>query len=343
MLRRELSSLCQNRPLGLTNLIQRFSDLIVQKQDDLIPFNGIAKIPHEQSSVLDKCDEDISHVAPYLKPTFNFAAYVNKSVTLQELLKVGVDLHRLEKKVTVPQYILGLDFEKDVKNHIIFLHELGLEIDIVGRLITKNPYIFQQSLENMQVRINYLSSKKFTNDMIIRIIGHNPYWLMFSTKDIDNRLGFFQNEFALTGNDIRQLAVQQPKLITYSFKHIKRNAFVLKEEMGFTDDERKEILLKKPNIFMKAQQNMLETFEYLHRDMQISTETISKIPEVLNCRPFRLKQRHMFVKKLGLDQFNPKEPGYISIGTLVSGNDLVFCDQVCKCPIEDYNIFLKSL
>ncbi|KAL3280975.1 hypothetical protein HHI36_004200 [Cryptolaemus montrouzieri] len=66
----------------------------------------------EPKSVLEKCEEDLSHIATYLKPSFNFAAYVNKSETLQELLKLGVNLYKLEKKPEIPQYILGLDLER---------------------------------------------------------------------------------------------------------------------------------------------------------------------------------------------------------------------------------------
>lgn len=141
--------------------------------------NDYVDVKLEQKSSLDKCTEDITHVAPYLKPTFNLAAYVNKSETLQELLKLGVSLHMLEKNVTVPPFILGLDFDRDIKNHVIFLHELGISKEEIGEIITKNPYILKQTLDNMKVRINYLRYKKFDHEMIVRILTRNPFWLMF--------------------------------------------------------------------------------------------------------------------------------------------------------------------
>lgn len=144
-----------------------------------LPSNDSVDVKFESKSALDKCTEDITHVAPYLKPTFNLAAYANKSETLQELLKLGVNLHKFEKKVTVPPFILGLEFERDIKNHVIFLHELGIEIEQIGETITKNPYILKQSLDDMKARINYLKYKKFTHEMILRILTRNPFWLMF--------------------------------------------------------------------------------------------------------------------------------------------------------------------
>lgn len=72
----------------------------------------------EDTSIIEPCNEDISTVAPYFRPSFNFAAYVNNSPTLQELIKLGVDLNRLEKKKGVPEFILQMEFNKNMKEHI---------------------------------------------------------------------------------------------------------------------------------------------------------------------------------------------------------------------------------
>lgn len=75
-------------------------------------------IRREDTSVIEPCNEDISTVAPYFRPSFNFAAYVNNSPTLQELVKLGVNLHSLEKKKGVPEFILQMEFNKNMKEHI---------------------------------------------------------------------------------------------------------------------------------------------------------------------------------------------------------------------------------
>lgn len=292
-------------------------------------------------SVLEECTDDISHVATYLKPTFNFAAYINKSHTLQELVKLNVDLSVLEKKPKVVPFILKLEFEKDVKNHVIFLSELGVEN--IGAFITKNPFILKEDLENLNIRINYLKSKNFTSGMITSIIARNPIWLSTSTQDIDSKLGFFQREFQLSGKEVRALAVQQPKLITYSLQHVKLNTFVFKEEMGLRDDEVKSFLLKKPNLFMKLHTNLLKTFEFLHKKMNIPIERIVEVPEILTCRVFRMRQRHLFLDTLGRAQYNPRKPNYVALIELVSGSDVDFCRDVAKSSVQDFNVFLKSL
>ncbi|XP_044267016.1 transcription termination factor 3, mitochondrial [Tribolium madens] len=338
---RQFSSV-QDKPVEIAISTKSDYDLLDTRtvpNDDTIN----SKELEPESSVLEPCKEDISYVAPYLRPSFNFAAYVNKSETLQKLVQLGVELYKLEKKPEVPPYLLQLDFEKDIKRHIIFLTDLGLQTEDLGWMITKNPFIFKEDLDNLEVRINYLKFKKFDKDMILRIVQDNPHWLSFSTQEIDKKLGFFQKSFRLTGNEVRSLTVKKPRLITYDTNHIKVITFVIKEEMGFTSEETKQILLQRPKIFMKSQNAILKTFEYIHKEMNIPLETIAKMPQILTCREFRIKQRHLFLKKLGKLQFDPKQPNYISLISLVSQSDAHFATEVAGSSINAFNEFLKSL
>lgn len=297
----------------------------------------------EKESILAPLNEDISYVGPYVRPTFNFAAYVNKSETLKQLVDLGVNLHKVEKKKAAPEFIMKLDFEKDIKPHLFFLHDLGVSSELLGDFITNNPYIFQVDLETLAVRVNYLQSKKFSESSITRIVTKNPYWLMFSTTRIDVRLGHFQSTFALTGDEIRLLATKQPKLITYNMEHLKLNTFSIKEEMGFDDEQIKSLLLSIPKFWMMSQESILSRFEYLHNTMKISHEQMLKMPKILFARKIRLEQRHLFLVKLGRAQYDPKKENYVSLDNLDSGSDSDFCANVAKSSVQAYNTFLKSL
>lgn len=133
-------------------------------------------LPRVRKSVLQPLDEDISHISSYLKPTFNFAAYINKSDTLQQLLKLGVNFHKIEKNGEAVPFILSLKFE-DIKEHIIFLNNLDLATEEIGYLITKNPLLLKEDIEDLKVRINYLEYKNFSKEMITHIVTANPLWL----------------------------------------------------------------------------------------------------------------------------------------------------------------------
>ncbi|KAI5641535.1 mTERF domain-containing protein [Phthorimaea operculella] len=294
------------------------------------------------ASALDAVSEDVSSISPYFPKSFNLAAYVNSSESLQSLVQLNVNLSKIEKKPYIAEKILKLDFEQNIKKHIFFLKDY-VESEEIGNFITKNPMILCEPLEDLEVRINYLESKKFSRDQICRIVTKNPFWLMFSTKRIDNRLGFYQQKFELSGDEVRMLTTKQPKLITYNLHHIITNTFVIKEEMGFEDKEVKKMLLSKPKLWMINQKALLQRFHYLHNVMKISHSVLLNFPEVLLCRNFRVKQRHLFLQKLGRDQYDPTKENYVPIKALVEDTDVEFCKQYAKCSVNDFNIFLKTM
>lgn len=201
---------------------------------------------------LDVCTEDLSDIGPYLTPTFSFAKYANKSRTIQELVKLGVELYKLESKEGMIKYILGLDFDRDVKPYIMFLHDCGVPPDHLGYFITKNPYIFKEDLDDLHTRIRYLRAHEFKIDMIKTIICKNPKWLLHSTTDIDGRLGYFQANFYLKGNEVRLFAVKGAKVVTYRMLHIMNNTFSIREEMEFDKIQVKQLLLKLPKLWIKS-------------------------------------------------------------------------------------------
>lgn len=43
---------------------------------------------------------------------------------------------------------------------------------------------------------------------------------MFSTNEIDRRLGFFQNEFHLSGDEVRSVVTRFPKLVLHNMQKI---------------------------------------------------------------------------------------------------------------------------
>jgi len=60
-----------------------------------------------------------------------------------------------------------------------FLHDLGVPSDELGAFITRNPWIFKDDLDDLQVRVSYLQSKKFSAEMIVRVVRRNPRWQSF--------------------------------------------------------------------------------------------------------------------------------------------------------------------
>ncbi|XP_032666853.1 transcription termination factor 3, mitochondrial [Odontomachus brunneus] len=317
--------------------LSRIESVISPYADDFIDDSDIT-LPKP----LDVCTEDLSDIGPPLTPTFSFAKYANKSHTIQELVKLGVELYKLESEEGMVQYILGLDFERDVKPYIMFLHDCGVPADHLGYFITKNPHIFKEDMDDLHTRIRYLRAHEFSINMIGTIICKNPRWLLHSTKDIDGRLGYFQNNFKLTGQQIRLFAVKGPKVVTYKMLHIINNTFSIKEEMEFDNIQIKKLLLKMPRLWVKNRERLMRTFEYAHNEMKLSRDFIVEIPQILTCRTTRLRQRHMFLVEMKKAQYDPSKPLYVSPVALVSGTDLDFCRHIAMTSIDIYNAFLKT-
>ncbi|XP_073836764.1 mitochondrial transcription termination factor 3 [Musca autumnalis] len=303
-----------------------------------------SKLPATQKDEKESSTELQHELEPPadLQPTYNLAAYVNKSELLQNFIKMGVDLSAIEKRKGLAQFILTLDMERDVHPRLLFLQDQGVPAEYFGDFITKNPLIFKVDLDDMQTRVNYLEAKRFSKVQIQRILTLNPFWLMFSTKRIDKRLGYFQKEFALRGDDIRYLSSKQPRLITYNMKHLADATFCVREEMGFTKEEIKVLLLSKPRLWMLKPDDLIERFAYAHNEMKLSHQMLLQQPEVLTSREFRLRERHEFLKMLGRAQYDPEKDMYISPKALVEGNNHHFVRKVAKSDMETYELFLKS-
>lgn len=163
---RRCSLLITNERNTSNNALQRVTDL------------SVANNKRTENDALQKVQDDLSDVTPNFGQSFNIAAYVNRSETLQNLVKLNVNLSKIEKKPYIVEKFLRLDFERDMKNHIIFINDY-VDMEQIGEHITKNPMIFYENLEDLKVRVNYLTFKGFDETQINRIISKNPYWLMF--------------------------------------------------------------------------------------------------------------------------------------------------------------------
>lgn len=205
---------------------------------------------------LDPSTEDLSDLGTNPVPSFNIASFADKNPTIQEFVKLGVELWKVEKKAEIAKKLVSLDFEKDVKPYIQFLHDSGVPANELGAFITKNPFIFNVDLDDLRTRIRYLRAHQFHPRMISTILTKNPQWISYNTKSIDTRLGYFQNNFKLNGPEVRLVAVKLPKLITYSMMAIENKSLAIQKEMGFQLSLRKKMLMKSPRLWTKCKNFM---------------------------------------------------------------------------------------
>ncbi|XP_012270091.1 transcription termination factor 3, mitochondrial [Orussus abietinus] len=307
------------------------------------PEDGLLNLTDKFPHALETATEDMSYIGPYFPKSYNSAAYADRSPSIQKLVDLGVNVYKLEHFPDRIQLLLQLDIEQDMKPYIQFLHDCGVPADSLGKFITMNPMIFKQDLDDLKTRIRYLRAHGFDVPMISRIVTANPYWLLLSTTRIDRRLGYFQMEFKLSGQEVRKLTVKRPRLITYNMNHIKENTFAVREEMGFELWQTKMVLMNKPKLWTMRRTNIVDCFDYVHNVMKIPHELLAKQPDILTFRKERVIQRHKFLALLGRNQYDPSKPMYVAPKTLVIGTDLEFCQNVARESIQTYNDFLRTL
>lgn len=316
-----------------------------QSQETELSLEGLDQVPPLSPLQPVSEEEAIQILAdPPLPPvTFTLRDYVDHSETLRKLVLLGVDLSKIEKHPDAANLLLRLDFEKDIKQILLFLKDLGIEDNQLGTFLTKNYAIFSEDLENLKTRVAYLQSKKFSKTDIAQMVRNAPFLLNFSVERLDNRLGFFQKELELNVKKTRDLVVRLPRLLTGSLEPVKENMKVYHLELGFKRNEIQHMITKIPKMLTANKRKLTETFDYVHNVMSIPHHIIVRFPQVFNTRLFKVKERHLFLTYLGRAQYDSAKPNYISLDKLVSMPNEIFCEEIAKASVQDFEKFLKTL
>ncbi|XP_036422499.1 transcription termination factor 3, mitochondrial isoform X2 [Colossoma macropomum] len=275
--------------------------------------------------------------------TFTLRDYVDKSETLRRLVELGVDLSKLEQRPNVGSMLVRLDFQADVAPRLLFLKDLGVEDSQLGLLLTKNPFILTESLENLQARASYLTSKKFSSESVAAMVSKAPYLLNFSVKRLDNRLGFFQEQLGLSAQKTRDVVTRLPRLLCGSLEPIKENLKVCELEFGFRKNEIQHIVTKVPKVLTANKRKLTQVFDFIHNIMGVPHSLIANFPQVLNAKFLRIRERHLFLEYLGRAHYDPGHPNYVSLERLVALPDETFCSEVALASLDDFERFQKTL
>ncbi|XP_077364066.1 transcription termination factor 3, mitochondrial [Festucalex cinctus] len=291
-------------------------------------------------------DEEAASLAPFpvIPPaSTSLKDYVDQSETLTKLVQLGVNLWKLEQRPNVGSMLLRLDFDTDVAPRLLFLKGIGVDDSRLGYIITRNPFVLTEDLENLQARVNYLKSKKFTAENVASMVSRAPYLLNFSVKRLDNRLGFYQQQLNLSASNTRNIVARLPRLLCGSLEPVKENLKVCEIELGFKANEIQHIVLAVPKILTANKRKLTQIFDFLHNTMKVPHHLIAKFPQVFNAKFLRIRERHLFLQYLGRAHYDRDQPNYVSLERLASSPDDIFCTEVALATLEDFYLFQKTL
>lgn len=285
----------------------------------------------------------LEQLRPPPKRSFNLAAYVNISKTLQELLKLGVSLYDIENfNNAAAALLLKLDFQKDCAPYVKFLVDVGVKKKNLGRFITEFPMIFKEHLDDLQVRINYLESKGFTDEMIAKMLNRSAMPLSMPTKTFDYKLGSLQIEFNLPAPILRNMVIMHPQIVCLPVGQYKLVRFTLDKEFGFTTSEIHKILEVQPKVLDIPRPDLFERLDRIHNIIGLTHKTISEFPKLITGPQMDIERRFNYLKVLKRNQFNPTKPLYVPPPALYNTSDEEFCTKYAKTSVDDYELFLRS-
>ncbi len=286
----------------------------------------------------------INEISPSLRPfTFDLAYLINESVTLKRFIEMGVDVYRWNQPNTKAKYILTLDFERDCLPHLVFLNELGIKNKSLSQFLSYNPWIFQETIDDLRIRINYLESKGFNQENIQEICIRAPFLLNLSTKMIDTKLNWFSKKFHLKNNDIHDFVLRAPKLLTLPLQDISDTYFKMHTQLGFEDVELKKMFIQYPKLFIYDYKLIELNFDFLYNEMKISRQRFLDYPPILKQSFQQLRTRCLYLKYVKRQQFDPTKPNFVSLKDLCLKTNDLFCQYVTKTTIQDYLNFMKTL
>lgn len=291
-----------------------------------------------------KHDEFLQTLRPQGKRSYNLAAYVNQSPSLQQLLRLGVSLYDIENtNYKAASRLLTLNFERDCVDHIRFLVDIGLHKRNLGRFISEYPEVFDVPIDDLQARINYLESKNFTRHQITQALNRSSCIIRYPTKTTDNKLGHLQIEFRLPAVILRRIVVKYPEVIFLPENQYKLVNFVFKEEFGFKTHEIHEILELVPETIDILRPVLLGRLELLHSQLGLGHRVIARFPKLIVGPRQDIEYRGEYLKKLKRDQYDPSKPLYVPPSALYDMSDASFCSRYAKTSVDDYKLFIKSL
>ncbi|KAG8133807.1 putative mTERF domain containing 1 protein [Naja naja] len=294
--------------------------------------------PHQTSlSVIDKPKPEI---VPILD-TEELLQDLDDVLPISPLEKISED-ESLQIKAAPPPPLESFSL-RDYVDHSETLRKLVLLDTQFGALLTKNPYILNEEVEDLKTRVDYLISKNFSKEAVTQMVLRAPCLLLLSVENLDDRLGFFQNVLGLNPRKTRNLVTRLPRLLTGKLEPIEENLAVYEEELGFSKNEIRHIAHTVPKNLSTGKKKLTQIFDYVHNVMGIPHQLMVHFPQIFNAKLLRIKERHLFLKFLGRAQYDPEQPSYISLEKMIALPDDVFCAEVAKAEVTDFEKFLKTL
>lgn len=286
---------------------------------------------------------DLNALIPHLPQSGNLAPYVYSSYTLSQMVRLGVDLSKLESVPGAANMLVKLDFHQSIEPVIWKLHGHGFSLEQIARLFTVFPKVLQLSSEEIDTRIGYFLQHNFVQADVVQMFFKHPTILELSPVDVDRQLASIQTVFQLSADELRKSVVAVPKLILHPLGKTKDIYVVLSKMMGFSNEAVRQMVCQNATLLVTERDRLAQNFMFMHSRLNLPLERIQQWSTVLSSAPHLLSQRATFLVRRGLFQSDPTKPLYTPLSEVVNGDDAQFCERFGLVDEDQYNVFLKTL
>ncbi|XP_059176171.1 transcription termination factor 3, mitochondrial-like isoform X2 [Physella acuta] len=337
-------NMSEEKDVSYNMSVPAWSDVKEEDFAKIFQEEGVYGLQHDPNDkVVKKVSVDDLSLPELSRSAFNIVPYVARSKTLQNLVKIGVNLDKVQKHKRIAELLIKANFDKDILPMLRFLAFMGIPKESMGDVFTKNPLLFKENVSDLELRVGYLIHKKFKLEEVVKMVVHCPILLLMNSYRMDEKFAFLQNAFQLTDAELRKVSIDFPKILVWRKELIADVRFHIKEFLGFTDYELKQILLTCPRLYLSDKNQLFKTFDYLHNTMQISHRQLLMWPDILDTRLFIIKNRHLFLVSLNRDQYNPRLENFVPLAVLGSLPDEEFCRKWAKSTVEEFYNFCKTI
>ncbi|CAH8573464.1 unnamed protein product [Schistosoma turkestanicum] len=285
---------------------------------------------------------ELNHLVRMPPSSANLAAYVPNCPTLSQLVKLGVDLSKIEAIPGVANMLVKLDFH-DIEPVLWRLSDFGFKVEQIARIITAFPKILKLPLCEISARLAYFTDRKVSSTDVVTMINQIPKVLEKPSIEIDKNLGQIKSLINLKNSEVVEVITKEPKIIVHSLPKIRDIFVVLSKMMGFPQSVIHKLVLTSPKILITEREHLSDNFNTMHWHLNLPVDLIQLWPEALSATPHLLRQRCTFLVRRKLFQPDPTKPLYTPLSSIVLQEDYEFCQKYGFTTEEDYDNFLRTL
>ncbi|XP_078065328.1 transcription termination factor 4, mitochondrial isoform X2 [Mustelus asterias] len=223
--------------------------------------------------------------------------------------------------------------------------KLGFSQVQMKQLLALNPSIAVQPPQKSLPTLYMLNLLGLNQTSIIKVLENCPELFGVKEHQLQSRIDNLQKH-GLGEGSLQSVLLQSPQILNLSAKQVNNTVRFFKDKCIFTGQQVTTILRTSPNVLFEKSEELEYKFQYAYFRMGM------KQSKITNSGLFRvsleeLKQRHIFLERLGLYQ-TPDKKGQTQIVNpklkdILTTSENYFLTNVAKSSWEEFDIFKKLL